>query len=764
MGSVMELETVLTIIRVSVSLLAIAVGAWFIGRRLLMLVRLAGKAKPMPERHGDVGTKLRYMLQHVVAQQKILKWSANGVLHALIFWGFIILQTQTVEAIGEVFDPEFHIPLIGDQEWFGFLQDLFTVAVLVAIVGFAVIRLAQNPVRHGRASRFDGSNMLQGWYVLLGEAGLLYTVMMLRGTRWAKETLPYPDGAFASAWIGSLLDGLDSESLEIITTAFLVAHVIVLVGFITFTVHSKHLHVLSIFPQVWYSRLPKALGGLHSEKIDIEEMDEDTVLGVGTIEDFGFKRYLDMYSCTECGRCQSQCPAWNTGKPLNPKLLIMDLRDHLYSKAPYMLDPDLSNPENGNGSVNGHADTDVLGMMLVGDEPGQDGAVIDFDVLWSCTTCGACVEECPVDIEHVDHIVDLRRYKAMMESSFPQEAGGMLRNIENSGDPWGLGQSKRMEWAEGLDVPVVDGPLDEDVEYLFWVGCAGALEDRAKKATRTIAELFNAAGVRYAVLGGQETCTGDPARRLGMEYLFQMMAETNIETLNSVGAKTIVAWCPHCYNTLKNEYPAFGGNYELIHHTQLLSKLVSEGRLAPQRAIEKTVTYHDPCYLGRHNDVYDPPRAVVDTVEGLEKVEMPRCRNQGFCCGAGGARMWMEEDIGKRVNHERIDEALALEPDYVSSACPFCMVMLDDATGDKVSEGVIPEGKVRVVDVSQILAESLLPVAAVNGDGAHRSVTGGAVAAGAQSEHPPGKVGAVAVEERTQSEAGGPGAQRADDA
>jgi Fe-S oxidoreductase len=706
----------LDIIRLVAGLTALGLAGYFAVTRIWYLFSLLRKARPMPDRMGGWGEKIRYQLTKVAGQQKILKWSGPGILHTFIFWGFIFLQTHTLEAVGELFDPEFHIPLIGESEVFGFLQDLFTLLVLVAITGFALIRFTQSPGRYGRTSRFSGSNLLQGWYVLLAEFGLLYTVMMLRGARAAKGTLPYPDGAFFSSWVGGFLDGLPTESLEIITTAFLVAHVAVLAGFIVFTLNSKHLHVFTIVPNVLFARQPKALGKLEADKIDIEQMGEDDILGVGALEHFGFKRFLDMYTCTECGRCQSQCPAWNTGKPLSPKLLIMDLRDHLYDSGKYMLDEDLAEQ---------HADNDILGKMLVGDVPGQENAVIDFDVLWSCTTCGACVEECPVDIEHVDHIVDLRRYKAQMESSFPQEAGVMLRNIENSGDPWGLGSSKRTEWTQGLDfeVSVVSGQLDEDVEYLFWVGCAGALEDRSKKVTQTVAGLFHAAGVSYAILGGGESCTGDPARRLGMEYLFQMMAQTNVETLKAAGAKKIVATCPHCFNTLRNEYPDFDGVFEVIHHTELLTHLVQEGRLAPQTDIDATVTYHDPCYLGRHNEVYEAPRAVVGTVGGLKKVEMQRCRNHGFCCGAGGARMWMEETIGKRVNHERIDEALALEPDIVSTACPYCLVMLDDAVNDKVGRKELAEGQVRVVDVSQILAESLLPVAAVNGDTDHTSVT-----------------------------------------
>lgn len=716
----------LEVVRIVAGLGALAIALFFAFRRVRFLVRLVFAAQPMPARLRRPLRRAKYLITHVLLQQKILQWTAPGILHALIFWAFLVHQSFSVEAIGEIFDPEFSIPGFPagatQTNVLGFLQDFFIVVVLATIVGFGVIRIVQGPARLGRRSRFAGSNLLQGWYVLLAEFGLAYTVLVLRAVRDAKGTLPHSDGAFFSAWMGRFFEGLPPEALELLTVAFLVAHIGVLGGFLVFTLHSKHLHVLSNVFNVLFARHPKALGKLEAEPIDFETMDETSVLGVGKIEDFGFKRFLDMYSCTECGRCQSVCPAWNTGKPLNPKLLIMDLRDHLYAKGDAILDGTAA--AHAAGELDGgHADVDLLNRMLVGDEPGQEDAVIDYDVLWACTTCGACVEECPVDIEHVDHIVDLRRYKAMMESSFPPEAGTMLRNIESSGDPWGAGAPQRLEWAEGLDVPVVDGELDPDTEYVFWVGCAGALEDRSKKTTRTVAQLFNAAGVKYAVLGGAEACTGDPARRLGMEYLFQMMAEQNIETLDGVGATKIVATCPHCFNTLANEYPDFGGHYEVIHHTQLLAKLVEEGRLAPSADVEATVTYHDPCYLGRHNEVYEPPRSVVDSVGGLQPVEMPRCRNHGFCCGAGGARMWMEEDIGKRVNQERVDEALELEPDIVSTACPYCLVMLDDAVGDKVGKGELAEGQVRVVDVSQILSDALLPIARVDGDGQHPSAT-----------------------------------------
>jgi Fe-S oxidoreductase len=318
------------------------------------------------------------------------------------------------------------------------------------------------------------------------------------------------------------------------------------------------------------------------------------------------------------------------------------------------------------------------------------------------------VEECPVDIEHIDHIDGMRRHQVLIESAFPQEASGMLKNLENKGNPWGMAEDRRADWITELDfeVPVVDGTIGDDIEYLFWIGCAGALEDRAKKTTKAIAELLHTAGVKFAVLGPAEACTGDPARRLGNEFVYQMLARQNIETLNDAGVKKVVASCPHCFNTIAREYPQLGGSYEVIHHTQLLAKLVEEGKLKPVNKVEEKITYHDPCFLGRHNKVFTPPRALIDAVPGTQAEEMHRCKNRGFCCGAGGARMWLEERTGKRINEERIDEALALDPDTVSTACPYCMVMLGDAVNAKKAAGEARQ-TVEVIDVAQLLARSV---------------------------------------------------------
>ena len=512
----------------------------------------------------------------------------------------------------------------------------------------------------------------------------------------------------------------------------------VVLGFLVLVVYSKHLHIFLAPLNVLTKREPKALGPLlpimvEGKPVDfenIDELDEETAFGRGQIEDFTWKGMLDMATCTECGRCQDQCPAWNTGKPLSPKLVIMDLRDHLFAKGPALLGaggaavsgvdeagresakPGAEHhgvPESGFGRVPGVGQPQV-DRPLVG--TAEQGGVIDPDVLWSCTTCGACVEQCPVDIEHVDHIVDMRRFQVLVESSFPSEAGTMLKNLENKGNPWGMSAKARLEWTQGLDfeVPVLGQDVDDlaEVDYLYWVGCAGALEDRAKKTTRAFAELLHIAGVKFAVLGDNESCSGDPARRLGNEFVFQMLAQQNVEVLNEAGADrtVIVATCPHCFNSLAREYPQVGGHYEVVHHTQLLDRLVQEGRLTPVTPIDQLVTYHDPCYLGRHNKVYTPPREVLAGVPGLRQQEMHRCKERSFCCGAGGARMWMEEKIGKRINVERIDEALSLDPDVVSTACPYCMVMLSDAVTAKKQSGEARED-VEVLDVAQILRRSL---------------------------------------------------------
>jgi Fe-S oxidoreductase len=697
--------------------LVVTVAAFAIfGRRLWWLKRLAMSGQPAPERleyarehlPGDVRTQLT----EVVGQRKLLKWSVPGAAHAAVFWGFIVLLLTIIEAYGSLFQRTFAIPGIGHWAVIGFGEDLFSVGVLVGLATFTVIRLRNNPHKEGRASRFSGSHTTAAWVVLAMITAVIVTLLIYRGAQQNTGTFPYPHAwAFASWVVAQALNPLGYGVNSVLEATFILIQLGVVMAFLVVVSYSKHLHIGLAPLNILFSRRPNGLGPLepmrsNGKVLDFEEADPDTdVFGIGKVEDLTWKGLLDLGTCTECGRCQSKCPAWATDKPLSPKQIILDLRDHAFAKAPYLLATEEERE---------HLSVDVLaeaGRPLVG---GADvNGVIDPEALWACTNCGACVEECPVDIEHIDHINGMRRHQVLVESAFPTEATTMLNNLERRGNPWGMAEDKRLDWIGELDfeVPVLDGRIPDDVEYLYWVGCAGALEDRAKKATKAIAELLHIAGVKFAVLGPAESCTGDPARRLGNEFVFQMLAQQNVETLNEAGVgagtgKKVIASCPHCFNTISREYPQLGGDYEVIHHTQLLARLLEEGRLTPVTAIDEKITYHDPCFLGRHNKVYTPPREIIDAVPGTRAEEMHRCKGNGFCCGAGGARMWLEERTGKRINTERIDEALALDPDTVSTACPYCMVMLGDAVNAKKAAGEAKE-TLEVIDVAQLLVRSI---------------------------------------------------------
>ncbi|HET9137817.1 heterodisulfide reductase-related iron-sulfur binding cluster [Actinophytocola sp.] len=713
------------------------------GRRAQWLHKLITSGQPA-DRVDSIPARLWAQVKEVFGQRKLLKWSVPGVAHFLTFWGFLILGSVYLEAYGALFVEDFHIPLIGTWAALGFLQDFIAVAVAVSIVTFAIIRLRNAPERRQRASRFYGSHTGPAWLILFMIFNVVWTMFLFRGASAAAGNFPYDSGAWVSLGIGELMEPLSQHTTEIIETVGLLLHIGVMLSFLIIVLYSKHLHIFVAPINVSAKRLPDGLGPLlpmesHGKPIDFEDPSDDDVFGRGKIEDFTWKGMLDFATCTECGRCQSQCPAWNTGKPLSPKLVIMNLRDHLFAKAPYLIggtdmpDEGAVMPKGG-PEHNGHGVPESGFERITGSGPEQalrplvgtaeQGGVIDPDVLWSCTTCGACVEQCPVDIEHVDHIVDMRRYQVMIESEFPTELGTLFRNLENKGNPWGQNNSERMDWAKGLDfeVPVFDGELAADVEYLYWIGCAGAFDDNAKKTVRATAELLHIAGVKYVVLGNEETCTGDPARRAGNEFLFQMLAQQTAEMLNAVFEgrepvqRKIVTTCPHCMNTLGREYPqlegmipSFGGtngHYEVMHHTQLLNRLVREGKLTPVKPAQAAnpVTYHDPCYLGRHNKVYEPPRELVG-VAGATLTEMPRHADRSLCCGAGGARMWMEEHIGKRINLERVDEAIGTGAGEIVTGCPFCRVMMSDGVVQRQSEE--QAAGVTVRDVSQLLLDAV---------------------------------------------------------
>ncbi|MFF0696578.1 heterodisulfide reductase-related iron-sulfur binding cluster [Streptomyces tendae] len=686
------------------------------------------------------------LAREFLGHTRLNRWGIVGVAHWFVAIGFLTLPPTLVQAFGQLFRADWVLPVIGDWLPFEMYTEFIGVMTVLGIAVLMTIRLRSLPSRAGRKSRFAGSKSGQAYfveYVILTIGLAIYVLRGLEGTVHHVEG--YEAGYFASYPLVLVFKGLSAEVL--LNLVYLTAMVKISVSFIWMITVSLNTnmgvawHRFLAFPNIWFKRDAKggtALGALlpmtsGGKPIDFTDPGDDDTFGVSQVEQFSWKGLLDFSTCTECGRCQSQCPAWNTGKPLSPKLLIMSLRDHAHAKAPYLLagggktmeGEEKASEEQLAGvpaAALAEAERPLIGTL-------EENGVIDPDVLWSCTTCGACVEQCPVDIEHVDHIVDMRRYQVMIESAFPSEAGTMLKNLEKKGNPWGLAKKQRLEWLKELDfeVPVVGKEIEDltEVEYLYWVGCAGALEDRAKKTTKAFAELLHIAGVKFAIMGGDEKCTGDSARRLGNEPLFQELGMENVMSLNAAfgeemdddgkvtedskkpkSAKKIVATCPHCLNTLGNEYPQLGGDYEVIHHTQLLQHLVDEGKLLPVTPVEGIITYHDPCYLGRHNKIYTPPREIIAAVPGVRNEEMHRHKERGFCCGAGGARMWMEERIGKRINNERVDEALSVNPDIVSTACPFCLVMLTDSVNGKKNDGKAKES-IQVVDVAQLLLDSV---------------------------------------------------------
>jgi Fe-S oxidoreductase len=634
---------------------AVAVAGTLFARRALFLTRLVRAAKPL-DRRDDIAGRVRNEATIVLGQRKLFQRLVPGLVHALIFWGFIVLFPTIVMATVGAIDRDWSIPWLGAQGWFMAAVDVFVLMVLTGVVAAAWIRKVVRP------ARFEGSHLREADFILAMIALVVLTLLGWHASRIAAGLNEWPAHAsFLSSWVSGAI-----PAPRVLERVFVWAHVVVILTFLAYLPHSKHLHIATAGINVYFSRTRRR-GRLEPLRFDLP--DDEIRFGAGTIADLTWKEMVDSFSCTECGRCQDVCPAYATGKQLSPKLLIMGIRDQVFAEGANLLAGGELSAIAGNG--------------------------VPEEMIWDCVTCGACVHECPVSIEHVDHIVDLRRDLVMMQSSFPQEAETMLRDVERVGNPWGKPQGDRASWAEGLGVRVL-AEGEDPPEVLYWVGCAAAYDERARVAAESTAKLLQKAGVDFAILGAREACTGDPARRMGNEYVFQQYAQQNIATLNDARVTKIVASCPHCLNSLGNEYPDFGGRYEVMHHTQLLAELVRDGKLQP-KAGEGEITYHDSCYLARHNDVRDEPRELVASVG--KPIEMSRNRERTFCCGAGGAHMWMEER-GTPINEERVREAAETGAETLAVACPFCTVMLDD--------GVRSMGKqLRVVDVSTLLVESM---------------------------------------------------------
>lgn len=644
-----------------------------VARAVRALLSIYKKGQPDPTRSTFKKERLTNMLKETLGHTKMLNFSVTGVAHWFVMIGFGSLFGTLVTAYGQVFNPEFALPVIGHWQPYLWFTQFIAWATGIGIVVLIAIRQGNRWIHKGRTSRFLGSVSWRAYYV---EATILAIVVCVIALYNLEQTNP------------------TSEAIKVWATAKIV------ISMAWFIVISLNLtmgvawHRFLAFFNIFYKRIPgaatdigkPALGALpvmlsHGKEINFDDPADDDVFGLGERGDITWKALLDMTTCTECGRCQSQCPAWHTEKPLSPKLLMMAMRDHAMAST-------------------------VESEKMVG-----PAGAISSDILWSCTTCGACVNECPVDIEHIDHIVNMRRFQVLVESEFPSQLQATYRNLEMQGNPWGSNKNDREAWIADCDFPVqvITGEIPEDIEYLFWVGCAGAYEERAKKTTKAVAELLHIAGVKFAVLGKRETCTGDSARRTGNEFVYQILAKENIETFEQVyanyrGKKKVVATCPHCFTTIGRDYKQQGFELEMVHHTQLLNQLVRDGKLKPvsKGANEsKSITYHDPCYLGRHNQIYSPPRELLQSA-GLQIKEMPRNQERSFCCGAGGGRMWQEEKLGTQINLNRVDEAIATGAEEVAVACPFCRVMVTDGVQGRQAD-------VEVLDVAQALLRSVKP-------------------------------------------------------
>ena len=658
--------------------------------RSLELYRRIKAGQADPTRSNQRAKRFALMAKEVLTHAKMLKFTGSGIAHWFVMLGFFALSGTLLTAYGQIFNPEFALPLIGHWVVYNLFTESFAWLTGISIITLIGIRQVTRITNKGRSSRFYGSGSWKAYYVEGTILAIVFFVITLRGLEGALigySGNPW-DFALSKPAVSAFAD-LDKESIE--NWIVIVASLKIIVSMLWFIVIAANLTMgiawhrflapFNIFFKREISEKP-TLGALpemisNGKVIDFENPKDDDLFGISDAASISWKGLLDMASCTECGRCQSQCPAWHTDKPLSPKLLIMALRDHALANIP------------------------KEGPIV--------GETISPDVLWSCTTCGACVNECPVDIEHIDHIVNMRRFQVLVESEFPTELGNTFRNLEKAGNPWGANRTDRDAWIAEVDFPitVIESVIPEDVEYLFWVGCAGAYEERAKKTTKAVAELLYMSGVKFGVLGKRETCTGDPARRSGNEFLYQILSRENIETLQETfgtrGVKKVVVTCPHCFTTIGRDYKQQGFDLQMVHHTQLLNQLVKEGRLKPVSKSEKKLTYHDPCYLGRHNQIYEPPRELLEST-GIEITEMPRNQERSFCCGAGGGRMWMEEKIGTRINLNRVDEAIATGAEEVAVGCPFCRVMVSDGM-------VARESSVEVLDVAQALLRSVKPQA-----------------------------------------------------
>jgi Fe-S oxidoreductase len=640
---------------------------------MLKRIQLLRAARRPEDRFGEWGKRILHTLGYFLGQKGMFREPLPGLMHALIFWGFLIYAVRTITLFASGFNPNWDIPVNAWGNVYFASKDTFALLVSCGCLYWLYERWV---VRLPRLT-----HSWKGVLILLLILILMITDLLLDGSRIAYEGVNLRGAwAYASAATASLLTalGLSAGALKALYYASWWTHALAILVFLNYLPLGKHFHVITALPNVFfYKTRPQG----RMTVLDVEgAFERDETLGLQTTRELSWKDVLDLFSCTECGRCESECPAHHSGKVLSPKEIILELRDHAYEEVPLLGKP--KEPR------------EIVSLSVRPEE------------IWACTTCMACVEACPIEINQLDKILEMRRAEVMMKDEYPSFFAEVFKGLDGRGNPWNLTPDARMEWTKGLDVPVM-GELQkaganpgEEVEYLFWVGCAVAFEPHNQQAARSLVQILQRAGISFAILGEEESCTGDAARRIGHEYIFQIQAEKNIETLHRYGVKRILTMCPHCYNTFKNEYPDFGGRFEVVHHTQLIHELIEQGCLKLTRELGKRITYHDSCYLGRYNKIYDPQRETLDAIPGTERVEIKRSRSQGMCCGAGGGLMWVEEEPGKRVNEHRLQQITEVKPEIVATSCPFCMIMMEDGIKNQDLE---LESK----DIAELVAEAL---------------------------------------------------------